>query len=53
MSGDKYADFHMIDDETHRTRLAVLMPMAEAVKLATAILERAPATRDDHELDRS
>jgi|HubBroStandDraft_6_1064221.scaffolds.fasta_scaffold708079_2 hypothetical protein len=27
--------------------------VAEAVKLATAILERAPATRDDHELDRS
>jgi hypothetical protein len=39
--GDKYADFHMIDDETHRTRLVVLMPVAEAVKLATAILEKA------------
>jgi hypothetical protein len=31
----------MTDDETHRTRLAVLMPVAEAVKLARAILEKA------------
>ena len=38
--GGNYAEIHTVDDETHRTRLVVLMPMAEIVKLARAILDR-------------
>jgi len=39
--GDKYAEFQVVDDETKRKRLVLLMPVAEAVNLARAILEKA------------
>jgi hypothetical protein len=38
--GGNYAEIHTVDDQTHRTRLAVLIPRAEIVKLARAILDR-------------
>ena len=40
--GSSYTEFDVIDDENQRTRLALLMPTAEAVKLARGILERSP-----------
>jgi len=38
--GGNYAEIRTVDDETDRTRLAVLIPKAEIVKLARAILDR-------------
>lgn len=38
--GGNYAEIRTVDDETHRTRLVVLIPKAEIVKLARAILDR-------------
>ena len=38
--GGNYAEIHTAGDGTHRTRLAVLIPEAEIVKLARAILDR-------------
>jgi hypothetical protein len=38
--GGNYAEIHTAGDETHRTRLAVLMPRAGIVKLARAIVDR-------------
>ena len=38
--GDNYAEIRTVDDETHRTRLVVLISRAEIVKLARAILDR-------------
>jgi hypothetical protein len=39
MGGD-YAEIQTAGDETHRTRLVVLIPRAEIVKLARNILDR-------------